>query len=407
VVPPGPAPLRIAYLLSQYPAVNHVFMAREVRRLRALGIEIHTFSVSAPDRPPSSMTDVEREEAAVTHYIKDAGPAHALGAHIATLFSRPAGYFRGLRCALGTGRRALYGLAYFTEALVFGRAMLRLGLVHLHTHFASTVALIAARTFPVTMSATFHGPAEFENPESFRLAEKVRASLFSCAISRYGLSRLMYVTDPAEWHKLEWTPLGVDPAEFAPRPFRPEPSPYQIVCVGRLAPVKGQHILIGAVEAMVREGHDILLRLVGDGPDRPALERQVADRGLSGHIVFAGNVDQNRLLEIYREADAAVLASFGEGLPVVLMEAMAMEIPCVATWVAGVPELIRDGIDGLLVPPADQMALAQAILRLKNDPDLRLRLAREGRRRVLEGYDLAANAGRLADVFRRRLRAAS
>jgi glycosyltransferase involved in cell wall biosynthesis len=297
----------------------------------------------------------------------------------------------------------LYGIFYFAEAVVVGHSMMRLGLRHLHTHFASTVGLIVARIFPVTMSATFHGPMEFENPEAFRLREKIRASLFSCAISRYGLSQLMRVAGRSQWQKLELTPLGVDPVEFAPRPFRPDPSPFQILCVGRLAPVKGQHVLIAAAGALVREGHDILLRFAGDGPDRTELLRDVDVRGLSHNVFFAGNVDQDTLRGLYRQCDALALPSFGEGLPVVLMEAMAMEIPCIATWVAGVPELIRDGVDGLLVPPADAESLARAILRLKSDPALRLRIGQEARRRVLDGYDVSRNTERLAEVFRRRL----
>ena len=400
-------PLRLAYLLSQYPAVNHAFMLREIRLLRRRGFEIHVFSIGDPDRPPAAMTEVEQEESRSTFYVKSAGFANLAAAHFAVFFSRPVSYLRGLCCALDLGaaspRTALYGLFYFAEAVFVGRAMLRLGLRHVHTHFASTVGLILARTFPVTMSATFHGVSEFENVGAFRLREKVRASLFSCTVSRYGLSQLMRVTGRSQWQKLEWTPLGVDPAEFAPRPVRPVSSPFQILCVGQLAPAKGQHVLIAAVDALVREGHEIQLRFAGDGPDRADLQRDVDARGLSRNVVFAGNLNQDELRNLYRECDVLALPSFGEGLPVVLMEAMAMEIPCVATWVAGVPELIRDGVDGLLVPPTDEDALARAILRLKNDPDFCLRLGRKARLRVIDGYDVSRNCERLAGIFRRRL----
>jgi glycosyltransferase involved in cell wall biosynthesis len=154
---------------------------------------------------------------------------------------------------------------------------------------------------------------------------------------------------------------------------------------------------------LVRNGHEILLRFVGDGPDRSELEREVEARGLSRCVLFTGNVNQDELRAIYRESDALVLSSFGEGLPVVLMEAMAMEVPCIATWVAGVPELIRDGANGLLVPPADEGSLAGAILRLMSDPDLRFKLGREARRTVLDQYDLDKNGERLVEIFRRRL----
>jgi glycosyltransferase involved in cell wall biosynthesis len=164
---------------------------------------------------------------------------------------------------------------------------------------------------------------------------------------------------------------------------------------------------MGAVDALAREGHQVLLRFVGEGPGRSELEREVETRGFPRSVFFVGNANQDELRAIYRESDALVLSSFGEGLPVVLMEAMAMEIPCIATWITGIPELIRNGIDGLPTPPADQEALARAILRLKTDPALRLRLGQEARRRVLDQYDLTKNGERLVEVFRRRLGAPS
>jgi glycosyltransferase involved in cell wall biosynthesis len=253
------------------------------------------------------------------------------------------------------------------------------------------------------MSATFHGMAEFEDPAGFRLAEKVGASLFSCAISYYGLSRLMYACAYSEWPKLELTPLGVDIAEFSPRPFRENPPTFEILSVGQLVAVKGQQVMIAAVDAVVREGRKIRLRLAGDGPARAELEREVERRGLSQVVIFEGYLNQDRLRAVYREADAFMLSSFVEGLPVVLMEAMAMEIPCIATWITGIPELIRDGVNGLLVAPGDIQALSKAIVRLMSDAPLQRRLGESGRRRILEGYDVAANVGRLGEVFSRRL----
>jgi glycosyltransferase involved in cell wall biosynthesis len=142
---------------------------------------------------------------------------------------------------------------------------------------------------------------------------------------------------------------------------------------------------------------------VGDGPERQALEGEIAERRLTGAVRLAGSCNPDRVIDFYARTDAFALASFAEGVPVVLMEAMAMEIPCVATWIAGVPELIRDGVDGLLVPPADAEALAAALERLMDDPALRARLGESARRRVLECYDLKRNSARLGETFRRYL----
>jgi glycosyltransferase involved in cell wall biosynthesis len=403
------SPLRMAYLLSQYPAVNHVFMLREVCFLRQRGFDIHVASIRNPDRDPSLMTTAEREEAISTYYVKSSGLSRLALAHVHTLVSRPSQYLRGLAGALcdsSEGRsRRLRGLFYFAEAVAVGYWMRRHGLTHVHTHYASTVGFLVKRIFPVTLSITFHGPAEFENPAGSRLTEKVRASLFCCAISQYGVSQLMYACGRREWPKLELTPLGVDPRRFPLRPFQASPAPFRIACVGRLAPVKGQHVLIAAMAALIKESRELRLRIAGDGSDRMALRQDAENRGLSDRVLFEGNLNQDQLLDLYRESDTVVLSSFAEGLPVVLMEAMAMEIPCVATWVNGIPEIVTHETDGLLVPPGDVQALAGAIARLMDDVELRRSLGQRARLKILMKFDLRANAEHLADVFRRRLNA--
>jgi colanic acid/amylovoran biosynthesis glycosyltransferase len=208
----------------------------------------------------------------------------------------------------------------------------------------------------------------------------------------------------SEWPKLHYVPLGIDPADFPPRPHSSDTSPIRLLCVGRLAPEKGQIFLLNAMVELCRTGPPLRLHLVGDGPDRAWLEREASAIGVAANIEFEGWVDGTRLKTLYAQTDVFVLPSLAEGIPMVLMEAMAMEIPCVATWVGGVADLIRPEIDGLLIPPADAGALTAAIERLREDPELRKRLGASGRQRVLEKQDLAKNTAALADVMRRRLR---
>ena len=399
--------LKLAYLLSQFPAANHTYLLREIRTLRRLGLDVRVASIRPPDRPPEAMTPEELEEIPQTHYIKSLSLLSLLGAHLVALFSHPGGYWRGLLFPLRTGRgdvkKTLYAFFYFLEAVAVGRWMETNGLSHLHVHFSSTVGLIVATVFPVTVSFTFHGPAEFYDPAGFLLAEKIAAAKFVCAISSFGCAQLMRLARHEDWEKIELSPLGVDPSVLQPREFRQNPDPFELVCVGRLAPEKAQRVLIAAVAQLAAESRRLRLRLVGDGPDRRSLEQDAATRGLGDLVVFEGLLDQARVLSVYAGADIFVLPSFAEGLPVVLMEAMATEIPCVATSIAGVPELIRDGIDGLLVPASDERALAAAIGRLMDDPELRRRIGAAARQRVLRDYGLAANTLRLAGVFSRRL----
>lgn len=399
---------RLAYLVSQYPAVNHTHILREIRGLRELGFEVHVASIRPPDRPADQLTEIEREETRSTFTVLRAGPAVIWGAHLATLLKRPFRYLAGIAYAVslaGANLRAIASnLFYFAEAVVAGRHFERLAVTHVHTHFSSTVAVLLSRVFPIPFSATIHGSAEFEDMAGFYLREKVARARFVRAISDYGASQLMRASDPEQWSKIEVVRLGVNTAVFAPPPVRSGNDRIELLYVGSLAAPKGQLVLAGAVDRLVKRGGTrIHLRLVGDGPMRPYLEEMVAQRNLIRHITLEGACNQDRVLEFYRQADLFVLPSFAEGVPVVLMEAMAMKIPCLATWITGVPELIRHGVDGWLIPPGNEQALAEAIEKLAGDAVLRQQLGQAGRLRVQEHYELGRNLERLAEVYRRRL----
>jgi glycosyltransferase involved in cell wall biosynthesis len=375
-------PVKIAYLVSQYPTVSHTFILREIRGLRARGFDIRVASVRAPDRPFEQLTEEEQQEQRSTFYIKPGGVAAALAANLRMFLRRPMAYVRGLTRAKPF---------YFAEAMIFADWMRREGLKHVHMHFTTTLGLIARRVWPMRTSATIHGSDEFIDPMGFYLPQKVAAFDLICAISDYGRSQLMRFSEPVHWNKLRVARLGVDPEIYTPTPFRNNPATFEIISVGRLAPVKGLHVLIAAVDALVREGRPVRLRLVGDGGDRASLENEVARRGLSAHVIFEGWQNPDQVRALYAQADVFALASFAEGIPVVLMEAMAMELPCVATWITGIPELIRDEVDGLLVPPASEATLASALARLIDDPGLRQRLGKSARQRIMEHYNLTSN----------------
>lgn len=400
--------MRLAYLVSRYPAISHTFILREVLGLRELGFEISTASINDPDRPEGQLTAEERAEAGKTFYVKRAGIIGVVAALLAVGLRHPLKTLGGLRFAVGLAgadvKKALYGLFYFAEALLVGEWMRREKVSHLHVHFATpaaTVGLVAARMFPIGFSFTVHGPDEFYDAPGYRLTEKIEGADFVCCIGAYARSQLMKLSDVRHWSKFEIVPLGVDPAAFSPQPRKSDPKPFEIICVGRLVPAKGQHILLEAFARLVAEGRDVRLRFVGDGPDRSSLENMAA--GLGEKVIFEGAVNQDRIRDLYAGADLFALASFAEGIPVVLMEAMALELPCVTTFITGIPELIRPGVDGLLVPPSDVAGLAEAMAELMDDPARRAALAKAGRERVLEKYNLPKNVGKLGEVFKKRL----
>ncbi|MDQ6678233.1 MAG: glycosyltransferase family 4 protein [Acidobacteriota bacterium] len=395
---------RVAYLISRYPAISHTFVLEEIRGLRQLGIPVQVISVLGPDRSPERMSAKERQEHESTFYVRPSGWMVALLAHLKVLLKRPLPYARGIYEAVRLSRwnlfTALRHLRFFSEALVVGLWMERQGIEHLHTHFASTVALFARSVFPIRMSATIHGSDEFKDGIGFLLHEKVRAADFIVAISFYGKGQLMRYSSHEDWPRLHVVRLGVNTSEFntARSPAR-EGRPFEVICVGRLASPKAHLVLIEACAALLREGRDLQLSLVGDGPDRSYLENAARELGVQDRVIFHGSVRHDLVIDHYRRADLFALASFAEGVPVVLMEAMAMELPCVATAITGIPELIRDQVEGLLVPPADTDGLREAIRRLMDDPSLRLRMGKAGREKVLKMYDLDQNLEDLRRCF--------
>ena len=386
------------------------FVLREVLALRELGFQVETASINVPDRPAEELTQAEADEAKCTYYVKQHGLSGAAVAKLQTVFGNFGGYWRGVGLAFrlaGLDLRRLYlNLMYFIEALMVGQWMKRKGLRHLHVHLASqaaSVGLFVRTVFGFGYSMTVHGPDEFYDADRQMLAEKIRAADFLCCISAFTRSQLMMLSPYEQWSKFVVSPLGVDAEIFAPRPGRPASEPFEILCVGRLTPAKGQHILIDAVERLMQEGRQVRLRLVGSGPEEASLREHAARSTAAECMVFEGAINQDRIRDFYAAADAFCLPSFAEGLPVVLMEAMAMELPCVTTQIAGIPELIRDGVDGLLVPPSDLDALVKALARLMDNAELREQIGKSGRARVVEHYDLRRSVERLAAIFAERV----
>lgn len=403
---PGLAPRSIAYLISTYPALSMIFVLREIVELRKLGFHIETASINRPDRPLKKMTEQEAEEAGNTYCVKRAGAIAALAAHLRTLFQCPAGYLRGVllvhRLSGLDLKRFFFHAMYFTEAAMLGHWMHRKGLHHLHTHLAqqaATVGLYTKTIFRTGFSITVHGPDEFYDARPQLLGRKAAAADFLCCITSFARSQMMQQSAFRNWSKMIVVPLGVDPELFTPPPARPTPEVFEILCVGRLVAAKAQHMLIDAVERLAAEGRKVRLRLVGAGPDEASLKVHTARLDHPNTVLFEGPVNQDRIRALYAQADIFSLPSFAEGLPVVLMEAMAMEIPCVTTYIAGIPEMIRDGVDGLLVPASDLEALVAALARLMDDEKLRRKIAKNGRKRIVERYNLTKNVERLARVF--------
>lgn len=401
----GTVPTRIAYLMSQYPAISHTFFLNEVLLLRERGFLIETTSINSILPPAGGFPENEMREAAQTFYVKETPKSAILRVLLVTLLQRPGVVARGLRAAFGlrpwelTGMR--YALFYLVEALLLGDWMLRRGCTHLHVHFGGSVATVGMLTsiaWKIPYSLTLHGPEEFYDVGPSFLGKKLGQAKFVTCISHFCRSQAYKIAPVASWGKFEVCRLGVRTKVFVPAP-ETQRETLHIVSVGRLHPAKGQMILLGAFRELLNQGLEIRLSIVGDGEGRGALKEFIVAKGMSESVTLHGALNHPATRALLGTADLFVLPSFAEGVPVALMEAMSMEIACISTFVAGIPELIETGKEGLLVPPSSQPDLARAMATLVTDSALRAQLAKAGRAKVLSSYDLYTNIETLSGVF--------
>jgi colanic acid/amylovoran biosynthesis glycosyltransferase len=389
--------LRLAYLTGQYPRATDTFIQREVNTLRTFGYHVQTFSVRKPPESENVGAETAAERKNTIYLLP---PFGLFRAHFFQLIASPRRYISAFLLAAKNcppGFRAmLRQVAYFAEAAILARFMKQHSLSHLHNHFSDSscsVAAIAAEMGGFTFSFTMHGPGEFYEPTRWWIGEKVRRALFVNCISYFCRSQAMIFTPIDCWEKLHIVHCGVELDLFEVK--KHEGNGYRLLFVGRLATAKGLPILLDALVKV----EDAMLEIAGDGPDRKMLEEKALSLGVAKRVSFLGYQSQTQIRALLNQADVFVLSSFAEGVPVVLMEAMAAGVPVVATRIAGIPELVRDEENGLLVQPGDSDAVAVAIRRLLGNAALRNRLASAGRRTIERDFDIHSEARWLGTIM--------
>jgi colanic acid/amylovoran biosynthesis glycosyltransferase len=397
--------MKIAYLTSQYPAASHTFIRREVEALRELGQDVDTFSV----RPPSSGeadNDKDRAEAERTFYLLKQPASSFVAAHAATFVTRPSAYLKTFGLALShraPGMRGLFlGLAHFAESILLARELKRRGATHLHNHFANsaaTVGLLATRLNAIGWSFTLHGISETDYPAGLMLGRKIQAADMVACVSWFGRAQGMRLVGPDHWDKMQVIRCGL-PFDRLPLRAPASAEPRTMICVGRLSPEKGQSGLLRVFARVLARHPHLQLRLVGDGPDRGMLEALARELGIGGSLKFLGRLPEENTMAEIAQSDLLVLPSFMEGLPIVLMEAMAIGVPVVASRVAGIPELVEEGATGLLFAPSDWTDLENQIERLMTDKALYDAVADRGREKVSAEFDSRKSAAELSILFR-------
>jgi glycosyltransferase involved in cell wall biosynthesis len=397
--------MKLAYILNTYPQPSHSFIRRELQALERRGAEITRLAMRRSDMPLVDAGDVA--EASRTEYVLDRGLLGLVWVTILQALRAPCAFWRALglaiRCGRASERGVLRHLIYLAEAAQVAHRCRQKGVEHAHAHFgtnATCVAMLAHALGGPGYSFTVHGPEEFDAPHELSLGLKLDRAVIAVGVSQFGRSQLKRWAGFATWPRLKVVHCGIEPAVFPVDPVPLPQGPLRLVSIGRFAEQKGQMVLIEAMAELRKTHPGIHLSLVGDGEMRGALEKAISSFGLEGTITLTGWLDEAGVRSEITRAHALVMPSFAEGLPMAVMEAMACARPVVATFIAGIPELVLPGRTGWLVPAGDVSALVGAVRELAaTSPEVLAKMARAGRVRVLERHDSDVEAQRLAGYF--------
>jgi glycosyltransferase involved in cell wall biosynthesis len=396
----------VGYLVNQYPAASQTFIRREVAAVEAAGTPVRRYAVRPWDTELVDPDD--RAEAARTRWILREGATRVLGAMASSAVRRPGPFARALAAAWsmgGASGRRLVHLVYLAEACLLRDWLEQDGVDHLHAHFgtnSAALALLCRHLGGPPYSFTMHGPEEFDRPVELSLGAKIHHAAFVAAISSFTRSQLWRWADASDWEKVHVVHCGLGPEYLDAPPAGPPPDVPRLINIGRLAEQKGQLLLVEAAARVRAQGRDFEVVVIGDGTFRPALEARIRALGLDGCVTLAGWQTGEQVRHALLGARGLVLPSFAEGLPVVLMEALALGRPVIATSIAGIPELVRPGENGWLVPAGDADALARAMAELLDTPAEQLaRLGRAGTAAVARDHDVRTEARKLINLIAR------
>lgn len=401
--------VKVAYIMSRFPKLTETFILYEILAVEQESVDVELYPLlrePAPVMHPEAVALVER-----AHFQPFLSWA-IVQAQLYFLFRNPLVYlktlFELLSGTIGSYRFFKGALGIFPKTVYFARHMRAAGVDHVHAHFAShpaAAAFVIYRLTGIPYSFTAHG-SDLHRDRTM-LKEKIKHAEFVVAISDFNKEIMTSVCEPEDRNKIHVIHCGVDTAVFQPRTVRAVPgTPLTILCVGTLHEVKGQRFLIEACRLLLERGVAFSCHFVGDGPDQTLLEGLVQAAGLQSHVHFEGRKSRDEVVRWFQRADVVVAPSVPssdgrrEGIPVVLMEAMGSGVPVVASRLSGIPELVTDGVSGVLTTPGNASELADALHRLTEDDALRQQLGGGGRQKVIDAFDLSQNAAALTRHFR-------
>jgi glycosyltransferase involved in cell wall biosynthesis len=400
---------RIAYVASEFPRLTETFILREVGEMERRGIAVSLFSIRP--RPTGTLHADAKPYLEKTHYAPWFGAAH-IAAFFSLCARRPAGVMRGIgflvRDAIAHARYPSVNLKTFLatgKLFLFTKQMEDEGVVHVHGHFANiptTQAAFASRVLGITYSFTGHAWDIFVPRNQAGLAEKIHGAQFVATCTGFNSRLLSGLAQPADRARIVLNYHGLDLASYRPCATRDE---NRIVAGGSLVEQKGLRYLVDAAALLRDRGLDFRVEIVGDGPLFDALTERINQHQLAHLVALVGSMPHEELMLRMGTAAMVVLPcietddGFMDGIPNVLIESLALEVPVVSSNISGIPELVVPGENGFLNAPRDVPALADAIESLVGDPERARAMGRAGRARVEKMFDLKRNASELVSRF--------
>lgn len=397
--------MAIGYFINQYPKVSHSFIRREILALEARGETIHRWALRGWDADVVDPVDLAERDR--TRYLLQGGVVPLLVAGLVMLVRHPGRWLAAMRLTAKLSRRTdrsiPHHLVSFLEGARLARELNAAGIRHLHTHFgtnAAEIAMLAATMAGIPYSITIHGSEEFDRPVQIKLGLKVERAAFVAVITEFCASQVYRWSRLQDWAKITVVRCGLL-AEFLKAPPAPSVEAPHFVHVGRLSGVKGQLLMLEALAEARHQGVPATLTLVGDGEMRADVEAVIARLGLSDHVTITGWADEAEVRAQIVRARAMVMASFAEGLPIVIMEALALGRPVLATNVGAIADLVRTGETGWLYSPGSVRAMADAMVACaRADPETLARMGAAGRAVVAERHDQMREAEKLHALLR-------
>jgi len=391
----------IAYFTSCYPRASDTFIRNEVKQLRQMGFNVFTFSVRKPDQEHFVSEEI-KQEFENTHYLL--GNYTSLFASI--LFCHPLKLLKALSLAYKTcspGFKAhVWQLAYLLEACYLARLLRKNNVYHLHNHIgeaSATVALLASTLSDIPFSQTIHGPGIFYHPVRWALGEKISHSTFTRCISHYCKSQCMAFSKQPDWNKLHVVHCSIDHA-FLSTSLSPITKLPRLLAIGRLEAIKGYHLLLRAAEQLRKENIPFKLVFIGDGPLKAEIQQTIKEKNLEGCVTLLGWVGTTEVKKEIENARAIVSASLNEGLPIVLMEALALGRPVISPCISGIPELVVNGTHGYLYPAGSLEDLVETMKKvLVTDEKVLEEMGKRGAHKVNTEYNIVLETKKLAALI--------